>query len=112
MPSKVDLKVDDFVEQNKIVHNPCSAYSVTCERCTVHSSLQPIHVYHDFVLVMLTNALDVFALNGIFLYWMKYEFNKFLYEASNEESVTLAPTHNGVVTIVQSVHTWDLISPS
>ena len=75
MPSKVDLKVDDFVEQNKIVHNPCSAYSVTCERCTVHSSLQPIHVYHDFVLVMLTNALYVFALN---LYWMKYWFNKYM----------------------------------
>ena len=61
------------------------------------------------IMSVLIASIDHFDL---VLYWMKYEFNKFLYEASNEESVTLAPTHNGVVTIVQSVHTWDLISPS
>ena len=79
MPSKVDLKVDDFVEQNKIVHNPCS--HVNCVLYTVLFNPSMFCIYHDFVLVMLTNAMYVFALNGryiYFLYRMKYWFNKFV----------------------------------
>lgn len=58
--SVVDLKVDDFVEQNIIVQQPLH---MLCCVCTVHSYFHPIHVPR--FCACNADTFYVFALNGV-----------------------------------------------
>ena len=66
----VDLKVDDFVEQNIIVHNPC----ICCTVYVLYTAIFIPSMYQDFVLVMLTHSMYLhsmvyFVLDKI---WVQY----------------------------------------